>query len=84
MATQGQRRREAIASLRKLRQQYRKMDTASEKVERELDRLIKRKTLVSQESLLKTAELMRAANFEMTSLNQVFRDIVIIIGQIPI
>lgn len=51
MATQGQRRREAVAAIRKLRQEYRKADSAGEKAERELDRLIKRKTLIGPDQL---------------------------------
>lgn len=45
-------RNQAIAALRRVRQAYRKADTAGEKVERELDRLIKRKTRMSTSSLV--------------------------------
>lgn len=51
MATQGQRRAEAIAAIRKLRRIFRQIDTAGERVERELDRLIKRKTLIGPDQL---------------------------------
>jgi len=51
MATQGQRRREAVAAIRRLRVEYRKTDTAGELLERELDRLIKRKTLIGPDQL---------------------------------
>jgi len=51
MATQGQRRREGIQAIRRLRAEYRKADSAGEKAERELDRLIKRKTLIGPDQL---------------------------------
>lgn len=52
MATQGQQRAALIAAVREARRVYRAGDTAGEKVERELDRLIKRKTLISPRSLI--------------------------------
>lgn len=52
MATQGQQRAALLSAVRVARQVYRKIDTAGEKVERELDRLIKRKTLISPRSLV--------------------------------
>lgn len=42
---------EVQKGLRNARKAYRSLDTQLEKVERELDRLIKRKTLVGPESL---------------------------------
>lgn len=51
MATQGQVRQLGISALRQLRRAYRRIDTAGEKVERELDRLVKRKTLVQLDDL---------------------------------
>jgi len=66
MATQGQRRREAISAVRALRKLYKMMDTAGEKVERELDRLIKRKTLIGPAELKtvmdRTNEYLRHAD----------------------
>lgn len=47
----AQRRNVVNQSLRRLRQAYRKLDTAGEDLERELDRLILRKTIVSPQSL---------------------------------
>lgn len=55
--TYAQRRANVVASIRKARQQYRQSDTAGERVERELDRLIKRKTLISPEQLQKLTTL---------------------------
>lgn len=51
MATQGQRRQEGVAAIRRLRTEHRKADSAGEKLERELDRLIKRKTLIGPDQL---------------------------------
>jgi len=51
MATQGQQRAALIAAVREMRRAYRKSDSQGEKVERELDRLIKRKTLITPRSL---------------------------------
>lgn len=83
MATQGQRRREAVAAVRRARQSYRKADSAGEKVERELDRLIKRKTLIGPDSLVNLGGLIELYNMEASRLNSVFRDLVIIIGGLP-
>lgn len=47
----AQRRNAVNQSLRRLRQAYRKLDTAGEIVERELDRLIQRKTIVSASNI---------------------------------
>lgn len=47
----AQRRNAVNQALRRVRQQYRKLDTAGEVLERELDRLISRKTIVSPQSL---------------------------------
>lgn len=58
MATQGERRRQAISAIRQIRAIYRKSDTIGEKVERELDRLIKRKTLITPDSLATLARLL--------------------------
>jgi polyhydroxyalkanoate synthesis regulator phasin len=49
--TDAQARNLVIKSLRKVRQQFRNTDTIGEKVERELDRLIKRKTRINATSL---------------------------------
>jgi len=46
-----QRRNAVNAALRRVRQAYRKTDSAGEILERELDRLISRKTIVSPASL---------------------------------
>jgi len=51
LATQGQRRQEAVAAIRKMRAVYRRMDSLGEAVERELDRLVKRKTLIGPDQL---------------------------------
>jgi len=40
-----------VSAIRKLRAEYRKADSAGEKLERELDRLVKRKTLIGPDQL---------------------------------
>ena len=49
--TFAQRRRNVNLALRQLRKAYRKADTTGELFEREVDRLIDRKTLVTSQSL---------------------------------
>lgn len=49
--TQGEQRALVKRAARNCRAQYRKADTSGERVERELDRLIKRKTLIQANSL---------------------------------
>lgn len=56
MATQGQRRAEGRAAIRRLRVEYRKTDSSGERLERELDRLIKRKTMIGADQLGTLAE----------------------------
>jgi len=58
MATQAQRRGEGRAAIRRLRQEYRKADSAGERLERELDRLTQRKTLIGPDDLKKLSELL--------------------------
>jgi len=58
MATYAQRKRDVVRALRKVRQTYRKADTAGEKLERELDRLILRKTMIVPEQLNKMTQLL--------------------------
>lgn len=58
--TYASRKAYVLKSLRAIRQRYRSADTAGEKLERELDRLLKRKTLVTPDSLSKMIELMDA------------------------
>jgi len=63
--TDAQARNLVIKALRQARAAYRKADTAGEKEERELDRLIKRKTRINANSLqtmsARYAEFIRLA-----------------------
>jgi len=56
MATQAQRRAEGVAAIRRLRMEYRKADSQGERLERELDRLTQRKTLIGPDQLKKLAD----------------------------
>lgn len=58
MATQGELRSRAKSGVRAMRAVFRRADTAGEKVERELDRLVKRKTLITPENLTKISSLV--------------------------
>lgn len=83
MATQGQRRREAIAAVRQFRRGYRSADTMMEKLERELDRLIKRKTLISVDNIEKVGVLLDGTNQAVEALNRIFANLATIVGNIP-
>jgi len=49
--TYAQRKAAVLAAVRRLRQQYRKSDSLGEVMERELDRLLLRKTIITPSSL---------------------------------
>lgn len=60
MATQAQRRREALIAVRKQEQSFRAAQTAESKVRRELQRLLRRKTLITADEVQKLANLINA------------------------
>lgn len=84
MATQGERRLQAIRALRALRRLYRTADSAGERVERELDRLIKRKTLVSPDSLATLARLVQAYMKDQERMAMGMADTAAVVQQIPV
>lgn len=55
--TYAQRKASIIKALRDARKAYRKTDTAGERLEREFDRMIRRKTLILPEQLYNLSEL---------------------------
>lgn len=57
-----------IKSLRKVRAAFRTSDTIGEKVERELDRLIKRKTRINAKSLTTLDDLFKAYQRQVTQM----------------
>lgn len=71
--TDAKARNLVIKSLRQTRAYYRKADTAGESLERELDRLIKRKTRINANSLIginkRYKEYMNAASILQVSLS---------------
>jgi len=83
MATQGQRRREAVNAVRKLRQEYRKTDSAGELVQRELDRLSQRKTLIGPDDLEKLARLIESYIRLAELLQKAYAILVGIINGLP-
>jgi hypothetical protein len=54
--TYAQRKAVVVKSLRGIRNRYRVADTAGEKLERTLDRLLERKTLISPEQLARVVD----------------------------
>jgi len=66
--TDAQARNLVIKSLRRVRASFRSTDTIGEKVERELDRLIKRKTRISAVSLQTLDKLYSAYTKEVNGM----------------
>lgn len=62
------------AALRKARRAERALDTSLEKAERELDRLILRKTLVEPKSLASLNRLWQDVNRKMPACDAAIRD----------
>jgi len=83
MATQGQRRSEAKSAIRRLRQEYRKADSAGERVERELDRLIKRKTLISADQLKTATDRLETYVRTVDSIQRLYATIFELISRLP-
>lgn len=83
MATQSQRRAEALAAIRRLRQEYRKADSAGERFERELDRLTKRKTLIGPDQIQGLAQKLEAYARLVESAQRLYVVIANIIANIP-
>lgn len=83
MATQGQRRSEAKSAIRRLRQEYRKADSAGERVERELDRLIKRKTLISADQLKTVTDRLETYVRTVDSIQRLYATIFELISRLP-
>lgn len=83
MATQGQRRREALAAIRKQRALYRTADSEGERAERELDRLLRRKTLVSLDELAKLGNLINLWSDKVIIVQRAFATLAEIIRNIP-
>lgn len=83
MATQGERRQQAVRAIRELRRLYRKADSSGEKVERELDRLIKRKTLISPDSLATLGRLLQGYIRNQEVLEMGYADAATIVENIP-
>lgn len=83
MATQGQRRAEGRNAVRRFRAEYRKADTAGELLEREVDRLIKRKTLIGPDELQTLARRLDAYIRLVDSLQRLYAILSQMVLQIP-
>lgn len=74
--TQGEQRELAKRAARNCRRAYRSADTAGERVERELDRLLKRKTLIQASSLqsleARVVEYNRLVDYLMSALRDFY------------
>lgn len=77
-STYVQRKNDIQRALRKARATYRRADSAGESLERELDRLILRKSLISPESLRGVVDRYRAFAQLVTTLNPALADVVTI------
>jgi len=84
MATQAERRSQAIRALRALRKLLRTTDSSGEKLERELDRLIRRKTLISPDSLAGAGRLLQLYAKNMENLTRGYADAASIIQRVPV
>lgn len=71
-----QRRNAVNAALRRLRAAYRKADSAGEVLERELDRLIQRKTIVSPASLKSVQVKLEVYVKYLNAIEQPFSDVI--------
>lgn len=76
----AQRTRAVNVALRRLRQQYRRADSAGELLERELDRLISRKTIVSPESLTSAVRKFDAYKQSVRGIEGPFADVLQVSG----
>jgi chromosome segregation ATPase len=72
--TFAQRRSAVNASLRRVRQQYRKADTRGEVLERELDRLINRKTIVGPQTLQKLQQRYEEYIIQVNAIDTAMTD----------
>lgn len=84
MATQGERRRQAVSAVRSMRRVYRALDSKGEKIERELDRLIKRKTLISPDSLATLGRLLVDFEDQQRRVTKAYADLSTVIQWIPV
>jgi len=83
MATQGQRKAEGVSAIRRLRAEYRKADSAGERAERELDRLIKRKTLIGPDQLQTLADRLTDYVKLVESVQRLYALVYQVIQQLP-
>ncbi len=83
MATQSQRRSEGLAAIRRFKAEYRKADSAGERMERELNRLVNRKTLIGIDSLAKLQKQLEDFIRLVESLQRLYKIVVDIIASIP-
>lgn len=74
MATFTEMQRRYVAIVRQVRRIYRISDTAGEKLERELDRLIKRKRLLQPDDLVTAIKLYLAFDTAVGNISKAFEN----------
>jgi hypothetical protein len=72
MATFTEMQRQYVGIVRQVRKTYRTADTAGEKLERELDRLIKRKRLLQPDDLKTAVKLYLAYDMAVGAISKAF------------
>ncbi len=83
MATQGQRRKEAVSAVRQMKGIYRKADSLGERAERELNRLSQRKTLIGPDDLAKLADQINGYVRAVETVQKAFVVLADIIRNLP-
>jgi hypothetical protein len=81
-STYGQAKAGVKSAVRRVRQIYRTADTSGEKVERELDRLIKRKTLITVQTLLALQAKVEDFQSKASNIDKPLQDAMAIAGNI--
>jgi hypothetical protein len=72
--TYGQEKANVLKAVRRIRQIYRTADTAGEKLQRELNRVLKRKTLVSVATLQGVQKLIEDYQYKASALDAPLND----------
>jgi len=69
-----------VRAVRVVRSTYRRADTAGERLERELDRLIKRKRLLQPNDLETAAKLYNAFFLQAAGIDKAFKDAYVVLN----
>jgi len=83
MATQAQRRREAIAAVKSFQRVYRKADSLGELLERELKRLGSRKTLIGVDQMGNLSSKLDAYARQVADLQKAYTFLWTVVRLLP-